>query len=344
MNEYVVQSTMLQSEFDIKAIDLKFGRSIKELQKFSFKKVYQAASYLFRIAGNIISYKPQLIYFTVSPTGFAFYRDASYILLMKLLRAKILIHLHGKGIDKASHESKVKRSIYKIVFKNIRIICLSDRLSEDIKNVYNGIPFIVPNGIRVENLSNHISRPDTTVPEILYLSNFIKNKGVLILLDALNILKNNGYQFKTVLVGAPSDVTNEMLENTMLVNGLNNYIQVAGPLLGEEKFKAYKAADLFVFPTYNDSFPLVTLEAMQFGLPVISTFEGSIPDIVVDNETGMLVERENSNTLAEKIGELLRDAEKRKCMGQKGRERFLNNYTMDHFEKNMFSIFKELLN
>jgi len=82
---------------------------------------------------------------------------------------------------------------------------------------------------------------------------------------------------------------------------------------------------------------------MQFSLPVISTFEGSIPDVVIDNSTGFIVETQNAQMLAEKTAILLEDENLRLEMGKNGYERFINNYTLDHFEKRMNKTFCEIL-
>jgi glycosyltransferase involved in cell wall biosynthesis len=263
---------------------------------------------------------------------------------MKLFRSRILLHLHGKGIKRNTTDNNFKKNFYKLVFKKTNIICLSKELSKDIEDVYDDVPFIVPNGIKDQPSSEFKPITASNTVRILYLSNFIKNKGILILLDALIALKNQGLSFKASLVGAPSNVTNIAIEEIITKNDLSSSVKIVGPLMGDDKFDAYREADLFVFPTYNDAFPLVTLEAMQFGLPVISTFEGSIPDIVLDNETGILVERENANILAEKIAVLLTDESKRMRMGENGRRRFLNNYTLEHFENNINQVFNHILN
>lgn len=345
MNDCLLSSQLLNKSFDIKAIDLKFGKSIKELQRFTFKKVYKSIFFAVQIAKDILIFKPCLVYFTISPTGFAFYRDAYYILLIKLLfRGKILIHLHGKGIEKEIINSRIKKKIYKTVFKQTHIICLSTLLSNDIKNTYKGQPYIIPNGIKSHLKKGFVTnRSMNSTPQILYLSNFIKNKGILILLDALQIVKSNGCSFRAKFVGAPSDITNSILHKKIYDLNLNKNVEVIGPLIGDAKFKAYKEADVFVFPTYNDAFPLVTLEAMQFSLPIISTFEGSIPDIVVNNVTGFLVEKENHFQLAEKIEILLNDYDLRVRMGNKGYERYLENYTFKHFESNMLRTFQKII-
>jgi glycosyltransferase involved in cell wall biosynthesis len=82
---------------------------------------------------------------------------------------------------------------------------------------------------------------------------------------------------------------------------------------------------------------------MQNSLPVVSTIEGAISDIVVEGETGFLVEPHNTKGLTEKIKILLEKKELREEMGKKGYERFINNYTLNHFENDMVRTFQNIL-
>lgn len=343
MNNFVRNSNLIKQEFSIDVIDFKFSTSIQKLEKFSIEKVFKALSYSFRILKTILTKKPELVYFTITPTGFGFYRDAFYVFLLKWFNIHIVLHLHGKGIKKNSG-SFIKETLYQSVFNNTSVICLSKTLSEDIKEIYKGQPFLIPNGITLHNKTELQKRmTKKTVIQILYVSNFIRNKGILVLVEALSILNKKGYNFNARLVGSPSDITVEMLNKTIQESGIDRVVTVVGPLYDDAKFKEYENADIFVFPTYNDAFGLVNLEAMQYKLPVISTDEGSIPDIVIDNETGFVVEKQNVTMLAEKIRILLEDEDLRIQMGAKGYERFLNNYTLQHFEVNMLKAFKTIL-
>ena len=92
-------------------------------------------------------FNPSVVYFTISPTGGAFYRDFIYTLILKLFNKKIIFHLHGKGISKKVSSSKLSTLLYKFVFKNTTIICLSDTLTYDVKSVFSKKPFVVKNGI-----------------------------------------------------------------------------------------------------------------------------------------------------------------------------------------------------
>ena len=89
-------------------------------------------------------------------------------------------------------------------------------------------------------------------------------------------------------------------------------------------------------------FPLVLLEAMMFGLPVISTSEGGIPDIVKNGETGFVIDKQNPNQLAEKIKWFIDNPEEASFMGEKGREHFLENYTLEIFENRLTHILNQI--
>jgi glycosyltransferase involved in cell wall biosynthesis len=217
-------------------------------------------------------------------------------------------------------------------------------LSEDIKDVYKVNPYIVPNGIEVQSYFERHLESSNSVLQILYLSHYKRSKGILELIEALKILKLQGYNFVARLVGEPLDLSIETLKSIVNEYNLSEQIEIVGPLYGDDKINELKRSDIFVFPTYYEAFGLVILEAMQYSLPIIATCEGSIPDIIVNNETGFMVEKQKPNILAEKIALLLTNDELRKTMGKKGYERFKNNFTLQHFESNLYGTFQKILN
>jgi glycosyltransferase involved in cell wall biosynthesis len=344
INGYLVSSHLINQNFNLEIINLRFNKSIKKLEKFSIAKIFTALGYTFTIIKKMTGFNPDLVYYTISTKGFSFYRDAFYILIIKLFRPKVVLHFHSKGLKPDAQGNFIKKFLYGRILKNSSCICLSPSLKPDIENVAGSAPHIVPNGI--PEFSNHDSDtiPETNpLPVILYLSNYIESKGILVLIEALGILKKQDYTFNVRLVGAPADVDMEMLNKLILLNNLFSSVNVTGPLYNENKITEFRKADIFVFPTYNDAFPLVLLEAMQFRLPVISTFEGGIPDMIRNNVNGILVEKKNVVMLADKIASLLVNPQLRKSMGNNGYQTFKENYTLKHFETNMCKTFKEIL-
>lgn len=101
-----------------------------------------------------------------------------------------------------------------------------------------------------------------------------------------------------------------------------------------QRAACFEQADIFVFPTFyhNESFPLVNLEAMQYKLPIVSTDEGGIRDIVEDGVTGFIVPKEDAAVLAKKIAVLVDDEGLRGKMGEAGYKRYKELFTLSIFE------------
>lgn len=345
MNNNLINSEILRSNFHFDIINLHFIKSIDEISKYSIRKVFKAIGFGYEITKKLLRNKPDLVYFTISPKGYAFFRDSLYVCILKAFRKKIVFHLHGKGIRENARSNFIINALSTWILKNSYVICLSERLIPDIEEVYRSTPFVVQNGIIVRSDSSESKTHVTgSNPNILYLSNYARDKGILILIDALKILKDKGVSFNARLVGAPANLTTEFLLNMIREQHLEKFVQVTGPLYDEEKRAEFKKADLFVFPSLNDAFPLVILEAMQYSLPVVASFEGGIPDMVIEKETGFLIADIDANKLADKLSVLLENEDLRHEMGSRGHIRFMDNFTIDHFEKNMLATFQKILN
>lgn len=182
--------------------------------------------------------------------------------------------------------------LYKAFFKNIQIILLAPPLYNDIQKFVKPEQVVYcPNGIP-QNVTYDFSKKRNNPFKLLFLSNMLREKGVWDLIDALNIVKNDGYSFHCDYIGKWSDIAESEFNQKVKHKNLDKYIQAHGAKYREEKELFLKQADLFIFPTYyhNECFPLVLLEAMEQGLPCISTNEGGIPGIIEEGKTGFIVE------------------------------------------------------
>jgi glycosyltransferase involved in cell wall biosynthesis len=169
-------------------------------------------------------------------------------------------------------------------------------------------------------------------PRILSVGVLRESKGTLVLLDALAILMEQGFMFEADLVG---EIENETvrggIEQRMENPRLRQSVTLHGPLVGEAKWKVFREADIFVFPTFFESFGLVAVEAMQFAIPVVATRCQGVQSVVVDGETGFLTPIRDPGATAEAIARLLRDPELARRMGQAGRARYLAEFTLESF-------------
>lgn len=105
----------------------------------------------------------------------------------------------------------------------------------------------------------------------------------------------------------------------------------------------FKAMDLFVLPSETEAFGRVIIEAMALSKPVVATTVGGIPEIVVDGVTGLLVPPRSPEKLAEAIIKILKDPHLSATMGQAGRQRVEQNFTVEKYIDNVIAVYQELL-
>lgn len=339
MGKYIHDSKVINEAFDCHYLNLALAKDINDIGKGGIRKLKNFCKLLMQIRNQVRSIKPQLCYVTPNAKGGAFYKEFFVIMLLKILNQKIIVHYHNKGV--ATRQDKFfDNLIYRVFFTNLKVILLAKNLYQDIQKYvkYKDV-YICPNGIPIHQNLPIIQKEEFN---ILFLSNMMEEKGVWDLLEACMILKKN---VKCHFVGKWSDITSSKFKAEIEKKGLKEYAFAYGAKYGDEKDTFLQKADVFVFPTYysNECFPLVLLEAMEQGLPCISTNEGGIPSIVEEGKTGFIVEKRNPQQLAEKIKYLTTNPNACAEMGKAGKEKFQKEFTLEIFEIRMKDILKECI-
>lgn len=344
VGQCIKDSKIVESALNTKFINLSTSITIDEIGKNPIVKIARYIKIIFKTLIALISFRPNAVYLAITAKGIGFYKDLPIALLAKLFRKKLVLHFHNKGVSNYQ-DRFFDHMLYKILFKNSKVILLSENLFEDVsKYVTKNDIYFCPNGIpEIEHSKKNLSFQDERIPQLLFLSNLIKSKGVYILLEALALLRDEGALFHCNLVGGEGDISIDQLSYKIENLKLENYVTYLGKKYNEEKYDIFQSSDCFIFPTYNETFGLVNLEAMMFALPVISTNEGGIPDVVKNNETGFIVEKKNPVALAERIKQLIEDPELAMQMGGKGRVKFLEHYTLEVFENKLVNILHQIL-
>jgi glycosyltransferase involved in cell wall biosynthesis len=112
----------------------------------------------------------------------------------------------------------------------------------------------------------------------------------------------------------------------------------------EDLLNVFRSFDLFAIPSVEgDTIPQVLMQALAIGLPVISTTVGSIPDVVIDGETGFVVPPRDAAALADRIARLLDDDELRSRMGVQGRSMVERRYSLERMLDRMEGVYDRLI-
>lgn len=343
VNKQIVDNKLFSNNYKTLILPYNFNKKNTDLGSISWNKLFVFIRVLFSLIKTLILFKPDMVFLNFSFKNAALYRDLVIISILKIFRTKILFFLQGKGIKELSIENPYKKRMYKFAFNNSEVICLSNLLTYDIEDVFNGIPYVVNNGIEVENIDSISVTKENEIITLIYLSALSREKGLLILLDAVKLLQNKNIKFVLNIVGGDLTLSVQEVQAYITGIGLDDYVRIIGPKYGNDKYNELLKSDIFIFPTLNEAFPLVILEAIQCALPVVSTCEGGIPDIIDDGITGFLVEKNNPIQLADKIEVLINNPDLRKQMGEAGRKKFLEKYTLEVFEQNMKNVFDDIL-
>lgn len=142
-------------------------------------------------------------------------------------------------------------------------------------------------------------------------------KGHRQFIEAFKIVSSAHGNVKAVFVGDGQE--REAIVEAIRQHGLEGSIILAG--YQEEVSPYYRACDVIVLPSLREGMPMAALEAMSFAKPVVATNVGGIPEVVLDGQTGLLVEPANPSALAGAISGLLKDPARMKKLGCAGQKR-----------------------
>ena len=264
-------------------------------------------------------------------------RKLIFIKFSKIFKKKIIIHFHA-----FSSESKIDlkhKSLYSKVFNLADvIIVLSEswklglindlQLNEGkIKVVYNPCPIIkLHEEIQKENI-------------ILYAGTLNERKNYKTLINAFSIIAKEFPNWKLVFAG-----NGEVTQGIDLVRRLEveNQVDFKGWIAGEDKYQLFSKATIFCLPSFAEGFPMSVLDAWAYGLPVITTPVGGIPDVAIDGENIILFNPNDVIALSEKLRKLIVDKDLQYKLSKEAINFSNKQFSINFISKKINNIYSKL--
>lgn len=238
---------------------------------------------------KIINNKFDIVHIHMSYKG-SFFRKLIIIIISKLFRKPVILHLHGSEF-KIFYDTS-----FNIVKKLIRYVLKKSDVVITLGKEWEKIVHGIEPKANIKVFRNAVSIPDYKVEKdnkefnIVFLGVIIKRKGIYELIEAINKLKEmdmlKEYNIKFLICG--SGIEEKEIKDKVNSYKLNEYVKMMGWINEQTKIEILKKSQLLVLPSYNEGLPMAILEAMSYGIPVISTDVGSIAE-VVNEKNGVLI-------------------------------------------------------
>lgn len=208
---------------------------------------------------------------------------------------------------------------------------------------------IVRNGVNIENIKQQKidfkKTYNVNYPYFLFLGRFHEIKGIDILLQSINLIKNNTEMndFKLIIMGADFGYESEMLDMIKQYQ-IEAKIKIIKNPPREDVISAYRESEFLVLPSRWELSPLTPLEGFVFQKPVISTNVHGIPFTLTHNKNAILVESENPELLGNAILNLIKDEKKRHELGSSGFELVQNECNSKKMVEKTLAIYEKIFN
>jgi len=344
----------IQEEFDVYHLDTSDHRNQDNFSKLDFINVYLALKHLLKLFWKLIMIRPAMVYIPPSASFLPYLRDGLFILFAHFFsRARIIIHLHVGTYFRDQFYDQSNPLVRIFIRWTLHYVDTAVVLGTRLKRIVQGLVkhiVVAPNGtdFLLSGTTQHSASHHPPDIVISFLGTLLENKGIWDTIQAvdLTIQKFPNCKFRFAGVWWAQDIgLKDKIMDFINAHHLGPHVDFVGRITGAEKELFLHSSDIFLFPTWHDTFPLVILEAMAAGCPVISTKDiGAIPEVVIEGVTGLLVEKKNPQQIFEALITLIENPQQRREMGNAGRQRVEKMYRLKHNMNRIIEIFLETLN
>jgi glycosyltransferase involved in cell wall biosynthesis len=317
------------------------GRAPASLLRQAARFIFDPISFGFFVLRN----KAQIVHINTSMEPRGYWRDTLYLLVARLLNRKVVYQTHGGALPEEFFSGRLSRALLRLVLRSADIVVL---LAQIELRAYRAFApqarlEVVANGIELKSLarSSTVSKAQGGL-QLAYVGRLVASKGLFEALNAMAVLAKEGRKMQlTIAGGGPDEARLKSISNQL---GLDGCVHFAGPLFGEAKDELWRAAHVFVFPTFHhEGLPYSLLEAMAAGAVPVTTRVGAIPDVLTDGVHGLLIDGSDPLELTAALRRLDDDRQSLAMMAKAGRSRVVKDYSVARLAEDFNRIYCALL-
>ena len=286
-----------------------------------FRLVVDVFNFLFSVN------KYDLIHLNPSLKTDCFFRDLIFIMIAKVFKKQVIVFFRGWDISFEQKVDKKFKNLFRTFYCKVDcIVVLADHFAKKVCSWgYSGPVYCETTTVDerlLESLNRDKININKKITKILFLSRIEKAKGIYEIIDAARRLDQ--YPLKFIIGGDGSEMAN--LQKYLNKHPCNN-VTLTGYLKGDHKINTYLDSDIFLFPSYHaEGMPNSILEAMAFGLPIITCCTGGIADFFADEKMGYIIRPESVDDIVNKLKLILANPEVLSTMSV-----YNLNYARDRF-------------
>jgi glycosyltransferase involved in cell wall biosynthesis len=327
-------------------VRMAFSERIDEVGRFALRKVWILFRTIIAVAWARVRHRATVLYYPPSgPNMVPMLRDIVLLNATRWMFRRTVFHYHAGGVCEFAHRlPAILRPFFRSAYHKADLaIRLAPMAPEDGRLLKAKDDVVVVNGIP-DDAGGPIERHKKAGERLnlLFTAVLVPSKGVMVLLEALKLLRERGVDVELRLMGqwGSADFERECLA-FIEREGLQDRVRVLGLRGGAVKQQDFREADLFCFPSHyeNEVNPVVLMEALSYSLPIVTTRWRGIPAIVQDGENGLLVEPQDPVALADAVQRLVLDPELRNVIAQRARRIFEERYTLERHLRDMEEAF-----
>jgi glycosyltransferase involved in cell wall biosynthesis len=246
--------------------------------------------------------------------------------LAKLFGKKVILHVHASNGKVMTSNREFLHQYAKWVLRSAdMVIALSPRYALELHNYCKDAKIVVISNPCLISKDSKFSE-HTGSSNIFFAGWLDENKGFCDLIKAMPLVKNKIPNAQLLLAGFGCVDRGKVLARSLNVESSVHFL---GWLTGDDMAKTFQRADVFCLPSYNEGVPVALLEAMGYGLPVICTPVGGIPDVIENNINGVFVTPGNVTEIADAIVKILTDDDFRRELGRAAMQTINTGHSVD---------------